>query len=116
MKKKHLLSLTLLLALSTSFANVRLPRLFCDHMILQQQTKNTVWGWADPGEKVTIKASWGASAETKADATGAWKAFLNTPSYGTGHTLSINGTTINNVAIGEVWLCAGQSNMAMMVR
>jgi sialate O-acetylesterase len=111
MKKKHLLSLTLLLALSTSFANVRLPRLFCDHMILQQQTKNTVWGWADPGEKVTIKASWGASAETKADATGAWKAFLNTPSYGTGHTLSINGTTINNVAIGEVWLCAGQSNM-----
>jgi hypothetical protein len=80
-------------------------------MILQQQTKNTFWGWADPEEAVTIKASWGAEASTKAGTDGKWKLFLETPKYGTGHWLEINGKKINNVAIGEVWLCAGQSNM-----
>jgi len=92
-----------------------LPRLFCDNMILQQQMKNTFWGWAKPGEKITVKASWGSQASTRADADGRWKLFLETPSFGTGYTLTISGEKdtikIKNVAIGEVWLCAGQSNM-----
>jgi sialate O-acetylesterase len=95
--------------------SLKLPRLFCDNMILQQQTKNTFWGWAKAGEHITVKASWGAVASAKADADGKWKLFLATPKHGTGHSLTLSGKTdaiqIRNVAIGEVWLCAGQSNM-----
>lgn len=94
---------------------ILLPRLFCDDMILQRQTKNTFWGWAKAGEKITVKASWGAEASAKANTDGKWKLFLATPGHGTGHSLTISGQTdtikIRNVAIGEVWLCAGQSNM-----
>ena len=93
---------------------LRLPTLFGDHMILQQKMTNTIWGWANPGEKVTVEASWGASASTQADAAGRWKVLLDTPSYGTGFSLKVVGSKtieIKDVAIGEVWLCAGQSNM-----
>ncbi len=95
--------------------SVLLPRLFCDNMILQQETRNTFWGWARPGEAISVKASWGAEAQTEADADGRWKLFLETPQHGTGHSLTIRGGKdtihIKNVAIGEVWLCVGQSNM-----
>ena len=92
----------------------RLPSLFGDHMILQQNIKNTIWGWANAKEQITVTASWGASASTQADADGGWKVLLDTPAFGTGHSLKIAGTKtieIEDVAIGEVWLCAGQSNM-----
>jgi len=96
-------------------ASLLLPRLFCDNMILQQRTKNAFWGWAVAGETVTVKASWGVGASTTADADGKWKLFLETPKYGTGHSLTVSGKEdtvgIKNVVIGEVWLCAGQSNM-----
>lgn len=95
--------------------SLRLPRLFCHNMILQQQTKNTVWGWAKPGETVTVISSWGANVSAESDQDGRWKLFLPTPKAGTGHHLTIKGDTdaieIKQVAIGEVWLCAGQSNM-----
>ncbi|MCP4856394.1 MAG: sialate O-acetylesterase, partial [Fuerstiella sp.] len=95
-------------------ADVRVPRLFSDGMVLQQQTANAVWGFASPGEQVTVKASWGAEANTLADASGDWRVMLKTPSHGTGHSLAVSGRNIikiQDVAIGEVWLCAGQSNM-----
>jgi sialate O-acetylesterase len=114
MKKKILITCAVLTAVFSGWAEVKLPRLFGDNMILQQNTKNAVWGWASPGEKVTVKASWGAEASGVADKTGQWKIFLETPKYGTGYTLKISGKNsidIKNVAIGEVWLCAGQSNM-----
>ena len=105
----------LLFALAATVnADVRLPRFFSDHMILQQKTRNTIWGWADPNEKVTVTASWGAKASAKASQSGQWKLFLPTPGHRTGQALSIRGQNeirIQNVAIGEVWLCAGQSNM-----
>jgi sialate O-acetylesterase len=113
MQKLTTLLLAHLFCISAS-ADVRLPRLFGDHMILQQQTNNAVWGFADPGEKVTIKASWGEEAVATADKAGDWKTFLKTPAFGTGHSLTISGNNtikIIDVAIGEVWLCAGQSNM-----
>ncbi|MEM9280228.1 MAG: sialate O-acetylesterase [Verrucomicrobiota bacterium] len=97
-----------------ALAEVRLPNLFGDHMILQQETSNAIWGWAEPGETVTVEASWGTNASTKADNDGKWMLFLETPAFGTRHTLTIraeNEITISDVAIGEVWLCAGQSNM-----
>ncbi|MEO0415259.1 MAG: sialate O-acetylesterase, partial [Verrucomicrobiota bacterium] len=99
---------------------LKLPRLFCDHMILQQQTHNTFWGWAAPSESVSVTASWGETEQTQADQNGKWKLFLKTPSHGTGHSLTIKGKSdtieITNVAVGEVWLCAGQSNMGWAVR
>lgn len=114
MRNTTSLALLLLLSLSTAFADVSLPSLFTDHMILQQETSNTIWGKASANESITVQASWGAQAQTTADASGKWSLLLQTPSYGTGHTLTIRGDntiTLEDVAIGEVWLCAGQSNM-----
>ena len=98
----------------TASADVRLPQIFGDNMILQQKTSNAVWGFAEPGEKVTVKASWGFEARAVADKIGHWKILLKTPGHGTGYRLTVQGKntlTVRNVAIGEVWLCAGQSNM-----
>ena len=111
--------LLVVLALSHALhAEVRLPRFFSDHMILQQQTHAAIWGWADAGESVVIKASWGTMASAKAGKDGRWKLFLKTPGPGTDHTLQVKGSNqiqIKDVAIGEVWLCLGQSNMGWSV-
>ena len=95
-------------------ADVRVPRLFSDGMVLQQQTNNAVWGFATPGEQIVVKASWAAERRTVADAGGDWRVLLQTPGHGTGHSLVVRGRNsikIQDVSIGEVWLCAGQSNM-----
>ena len=94
--------------------NVRLPAIFGDYMVLQQQIGAPIWGWASPGEQVEVVGSWGENALTMADNRGKWIVFLSTPSYGGPYTLTITGQNeivINHVMIGEVWLCAGQSNM-----
>lgn len=114
MNKKILISAAILASIFSAWADVKLPAIFGDNMILQQNIKNPVWGWAAPGEKITVKASWGAEATCLADKAGKWKVFLETPKFGTAYTLKISGKNsidIKNVAIGEVWLCAGQSNM-----
>ena len=126
MKSSSFFSRTLLLwvlllgpGLRLAYGNVRVPHLFGDNMILQQKTKNAVWGWAEPGEVVTVNASWGAEASMKTGGDGRWKVFLETPAFGTGHSLQVRGKnviTIENVAIGEVWLCAGQSNLGWALK
>ena len=97
-------------------ADVTLPAVFGDHMVLQQRGTATVWGWAEPGEKVTVKGSWqmfgGVSATAGKD--GSWRVRLKTPSAGGPHTVSIKGSNeivLNDILIGEVWVCSGQSNM-----
>lgn len=100
-------------------ADVHVPRLFGDNMILQQQASNAIWGFASPGEKVTVTASWGAEVVAVANDQGDWKVLLPTPGHGTGFSLTIRGGNaiqIDNVAIGEVWMCAGQSNMGWALR
>jgi len=118
--KTYIFSLCMSLSVwSTALAEVHLPRFFSDHMILQQNQTNAIWGWADPGEEVVVHASWDATTSTVTDSEGRWKVFLKTPSHGTGHSLCIDGsntTVINNVAVGEVWLCLGQSNMGWSVQ
>ena len=97
-----------------SHADVRMPSLFSDRMVLQQKTENIVWGFADPGEKISVEASWGNTAKTTANAVGKWRVPLQTPLHGTGYSITIRGNNaivLKDVAIGEVWLCAGQSNM-----
>ena len=112
-------------ALSTmtlgSQAKVRLPHIIGDNMILQQDSKARLWGWDTPGKAVKVNVSW--SKETfsaKTDNNGKWILEVQTPkaSY-TPLSITFNDgdkTTISNVLSGEVWVCAGQSNMEMPVK
>jgi sialate O-acetylesterase len=99
-------------------ADVSLNNMFGDHMVLQQGIKNKVWGKADPGEAVTVTLG-GQSHSTTAAADGAWHVFLEPiQEYGGPHTLKVKGkneVTFNDVLVGEVWVCAGQSNMQWSV-
>ena len=95
-------------------ADIRLPNLFSDHMVLQQKSVNAIWGFADPEERISVTSSWGSEVTTAANEEGRWQIFLETPAHSTGHSLHIRGknsVSLMDVAIGEVWLCAGQSNM-----
>jgi len=105
-----------------AWADVRLPKIFSDHMVLQQELPIRIWGWADPGREVTVEFN-GKTAGTKAGKNGCWRVELpamkadskphtlvvkGPPSTGSGQ-----GNTIEckDVLLGEIWLCAGQSNM-----
>ncbi len=107
----------LLLAANPAAAEVKLPALFSDHMVLQRNTEAPVWGWADPGEEVTVSIG-GQSRTTHAGGDGRWQVSLGDLKAGGPHTLSVRGKntlTINDVLAGEVWLGSGQSNMAWTV-
>lgn len=96
---------------------LKMPSIFSDNMVLQQNSKVAVWGLSNPGAEITIKASWNESAKATADQNGKWMAHLKTPSAGGPYLLSVTDgkseIEFNNVLIGEVWLCSGQSNMEM---
>ena len=114
-----MLRLILALLLTASlYANVRLPALISDHMLLQRDTPLRIWGWADAGEQVTVGLL-GQSVSTTTSSDGRWEAFLKPiPAQSTSATLTISGKntiTINDVLVGEVWMGSGQSNMAWTV-
>ena len=120
--KKRTILFTLLTAVALSAqAKVRLPNIIGDNMVLQQQTEARLWGWTKPGQTVRVTTSWNDEAvSAKADKDGKWLVKVKTPeaSY---TPLSITfddgeKLTINNVLSGEVWVCAGQSNMEMPVK
>ena len=99
----------------TAQAEVRLPKVFSDHMVLQQQKPLTVWGWAQPGETVTVQFL-AESKQAKANDRGEWKVVLSAVKAGGPHTLMVSGSStvkFEDVMVGEVWLCSGQSNMEM---
>lgn len=94
-------------------ADVSLPRLFSDNMVLQQRTACPVWGWADPGEKVTVKLG-RKNASATAGPDGRWQVKLDPGKSGGTLEMVVTGKntiTVKNVAVGEVWVCSGQSNM-----
>jgi sialate O-acetylesterase len=101
-------------------AKLKLSTLISDHMVLQQNMAVALWGDASPGVFVTAEASWGEKAESKADENGKWKISLKTPSAGGPYTISFSTKkekiVVNDILIGEVWLCSGQSNMEMPVK
>ncbi len=118
--KRHIsiLSFLCLLFLSINLkAEVKLPVIFGDHMVLQQQTDAAIWGTATARSKVEVITSWNnQSYSTKADSDGKWKLKVKTPEAGGPFSITISdGETLqlNNVLIGEVWVCSGQSNMQM---
>jgi sialate O-acetylesterase len=102
-------------------AEVKLHPLFTDNMVIQQGVPTLVWGTAEPGEKVdvTISAAPGTTAHPVADAKGNWVAPLPALKPGTGYTLTATAKSgkvdLKNVAVGEVWVCSGQSNMEWSV-
>ena len=109
----------LLLTVTPSDAKVRLPAIFSDHMVLQQQTEAAVWGKAAPGKKVTVKSSWGKLVRVTVQSDSSFLARIPTPAAGGPYTLTVSdgqAVILRDVLIGEVWLCSGQSNMEMRMR
>lgn len=113
---KHLTciaSLAMILSASIASADVSLPKIFGDHMVLQQQTEAPVWGKAEKGEQVTVTLG-DAKAETTAGDDGKWSVRIKTPKAG-GEALTLvvegkNKIEFKDVLAGEVWICSGQSN------
>jgi len=100
--------------LTTARADVRLPAIFGDHMVLQEKSKLPVWGWASPGEKITVTFK-SQKQTTTAAADGTWRLDLKPvdPSSEAG-TLTVVGNntlTFTDVLVGDVWVASGQSNM-----
>ena len=94
-------------------ANVRMPLLFSDGMVLQRNKEIPVWGWAEPNEKVEVHFN-KQTKTIQADKNGKWMIKLSAEKAGGPFELSITGKNkiiIKNVLVGEVWICSGQSNM-----
>jgi sialate O-acetylesterase len=119
---KHLRIVSLVTAIISSGmipqpagAEVQLPKVFSSHMVLQQEMPLVIWGWAQPNETVTVTLA-SASAQTQANERGEWKLTLPAMKAGGPFTLKVTGSSsvqFDDVMIGEVWLCSGQSNMEM---
>lgn len=98
-------------------ADVQLPNIFGDSMVLQQGQANRVWGRAEPGEAVTVSID-SQTHKATANDTGDWHVMLESLNVGGPYTLTIQGKNkvqFNDVLVGEVWVCSGQSNMAWKV-
>ena len=109
MKKIILLYVLILCGLSLQAA-VRLPRLVSDGMVLQRDAQIRLWGWADPAEAVTLtfnKKSYRATADSK----GCWEVSIPAQKAGGPYSMQINNITLNDIYVGDVWVCSGQSNM-----
>lgn len=114
--KRFLLFLLVFSVKYSISAQVKLPALVADNMVLQQSAKVNLWGWAAPNEKISIHLGWNnLPAEIIADANGNWKTAVTTPSGSEkAYDITLNASNtivLKNVLIGEVWLCSGQSNM-----
>ncbi|HTN05559.1 sialate O-acetylesterase [Agriterribacter sp.] len=98
-----------------AFANIRLPAVLSDNMVLQQQSTVKLWGWSSPGEKIFITTSWSTMIDsTIASGDAKWNMAVKTPAAGGPYTITFKGSNtvvLSNVMIGEVWVCSGQSNM-----
>jgi sialate O-acetylesterase len=113
--KKHLFFLFLFFIHFSLYANIQLPGILSSGMVLQQKATTKLWGWATPGEKVKISTSWdNKTIETVADGNANWKIDLQVPQAGGPYSIVFEGENkivLENVMIGEVWICSGQSNM-----
>lgn len=120
LRKRSALGLSLgivpLLA-SGAKADVKLPAIFSSNLVLQRDRDVPIWGTADPGEGITVTFD-KVSAKTVADSAGKWKVRLKPHAAAESLTLTVTGkntVTLDNVAVGEVWFCSGQSNMGFSV-
>ena len=102
------------------FADVKLPAVIGDNMVLQQGKTAHIWGWAEPGEQIMVNASWRTMAwGVTANKDGRWSFEMSPPKTAGPHEMTVsskNTITIKNILVGEVWVCSGQSNMQWSVR
>ena len=121
MKTKSYLFLATLFVILLTFpltAQVRLPRLISDGMVLQRGTELKIWGWAAPGENVNVEFA-GKQYSTITDDSGNWMIMLPPMEAGGPYIMTLtasNKLTVSDILIGDVWLCSGQSNMELPVR
>ena len=106
-------------ASSVASANVRLPKIFSNHMLLQRGLEAPVWGWADAGEEVTVQFA-GQSKAATADANGKWMVRLASMEASSESRVLVvkgkNTITLSDVLVCDVWICSGQSNMEWSTR
>jgi sialate O-acetylesterase len=107
--------INLLLLTAITNAAIRLPSILSSNMVLQQRSAVKLWGWASPAEKILITASWSGITDT-VTATGDanWELIVSTPAAGGPYTIRLQGQNeivLDNIMLGEVWICSGQSNM-----
>lgn len=114
-KSAKALAPVLFCAAPSLVAAVSTPQVFSDHMVVQRECGFKVWGWGDPGEAVSVSASWSPKpVSTVVRPDGGWQVVIRTPKAGGPYTLVIRGNKvieIQDVLVGEVWFCSGQSNM-----
>lgn len=106
----------MLISVTFSFAQLRLPSVIGDNMVLQQKSPVALWGWSNPSQKIMITTSWNNKTDSVAATRDAkWKIMVQTPAAGGPYTVRIKAgddtVALKNVFIGEVWVCSGQSNM-----
>lgn len=124
MKRIGLQAMTFLFGIvfsvSQALAEVKLPAVFCNNMVLQQQTQAVIWGKATKNASVSVSTSWnGKSYSSIASADGNWKLKVATPKAGGPYEITVSdgkSMKLKNVLIGEVWVCSGQSNMEMPMK
>lgn len=118
MTRPILASLILTAVAPILHAEWKLPAIFNDHMVLQQKQTNPVWGWDNPGTKVTVTFA-GQTKTAEAGADGKWTVKLDpVPANAQPQTITIKGSQtkeIQDVLVGEVWMCSGQSNMGFQL-
>jgi len=111
---------SLLVFTGVASANVRLPAVISDNMVLQRGVTVPIWGWAEPGEQILVSVSWHTMAwAVTADEHGKWMFKMNSPRVGGPYEMTIKGKnkiTIKNILVGEVWVASGQSNMQWPVK
>jgi sialate O-acetylesterase len=118
MKRLLIFAQFVLILISNAFAEVRLPAVLADHMVLQRNRPVHIWGWANSGEAVTV-AFRGESATTTTDQLGYWSVFLKPGLAGGPFELDVRGTNtilLTDILVGDVWLASGQSNMELKVK
>ena len=123
MRKSTVICSTLLVwvILAPAVAEIKLPAIVSSNMVLQRNTSVVLWGWADPGEKISVEASWLSEPKsTTTDDAGNWKIEVTTDDSKEPHNIRIKGEAqeiiLENILLGEVWVCSGQSNMQQPLR
>jgi len=122
MKRVCIIAVAVILLIPYAYAEekakVSLPTIFGDNMVLQRDKAVPVWGWAAPGENITVEFA-GQKLSATADANGTWQTVLKAvPANAEPAVMKITGSetvTIKNVIVGDVWICSGQSNMEWSV-
>lgn len=121
--RKFLIKLLLIigiLSIETAQAEIKLPAVLADNMVLQRNSEVNLWGKAQPNRMVTVVTSWnGEKYKTKSDANGNWELKVATAEAGGPYEIEFSDgekKTLKGILLGEVWVCGGQSNMEMPVR